>query len=55
MLGAGQADTDQDRSSALTPGLSRAPIGGEMITWGPTARWLADVTPGFVMWEQFYQ
>ena len=32
MLVAGWADTDQDRSSALTPGLGRTPIGGEMIT-----------------------
>ena len=49
MLVAGQADTDQDRSSALTPGQGRPPIGGEMITWGGTALWLVDVAPGFVI------
>ena len=49
MLVAGQADTDQDRSSALTPGLGRTPIGGEMITWARTVPWLVDVGPGFVV------
>ena len=48
MLGAGRADTDQDRSSPLTPGQTRHPIGGEIITWPHTPLWLAEVTTGFL-------